>query len=67
MAVFAFIIIFFCPIITKLDKKINKLKQKTALHGMMSIAFFFSPWTKKKTVVFQSPVLSVLQVGISCC
>lgn len=57
----------FCPKIRMLDKNINKLKQKAALHGMVSLTPFFLMDKKKNAVVFQSPVLSVLQVGISCC
>lgn len=55
MAVFAFIMLFFCPIITKMDKKVNELKQKTTPCGMMNIAVFFSLMDNEKDSSFPKP------------
>lgn len=65
MTVFVSIVIYFGPIITKLDKQMNSMNQSTAACGMMFVAFFQRQ--KQKSILFQSPVLSVLHVGISWC
>lgn len=40
MAVFVSIVIYFGPVITKLDKQMNNMNQSTAACGMMSVALF---------------------------